>query len=107
MALPVSVAPPETDLDAKRKRALLFDALVENLRQLAAGRTLLVLVEDAHWIDPTSRELVELLVSRMSQWPILLVVTSRPEFDPRVGRRAACGEDRVEADQTARCRVPR
>ena len=82
MALPVSVAPPETDLDAKRKRALLFDALVENLRQLAADRTLLVLVEDAHWIDSTSRELVELLVSRMSQWPILLVVTSRPEFTP-------------------------
>ncbi len=82
MALPVGVAPPETDFDAKRKRALLFDALIENLRQLATDRTLLVLVEDAHWIDPTSRELVELLVSRMSRWPILLVVTSRPEFAP-------------------------
>jgi class 3 adenylate cyclase/tetratricopeptide (TPR) repeat protein len=82
MALPVGVAPLETDLDAKRKRALLFDALIENLRQLAADRTLLVLVEDAHWIDPTSRELVELLVGRMSSWPILLVVTSRPAFAP-------------------------
>ena len=80
MALPIDVAPAEAD--ARGKRALLFEAIVGNLQRLAGQRPILILVEDAHWIDPTSRELMELFVSRMSQWPILLVVTCRPEFEP-------------------------
>ena len=82
MALPVNTLPHEPDVDAQSKRGSLFEAIVGNLQRLASTQPVLILVEDAHWIDPTSRELMELLVSRMSQWPILLVVTSRPEFDP-------------------------
>lgn len=82
MALPVNSLPHETDVDTQSKRSLLFEAIVGNLQRLASRQPVLVLVEDAHWIDPTSRELMELFVGRMSQWPILLVVTSRPEFDP-------------------------
>jgi hypothetical protein len=36
--------------------------------------------EDAHWIDPTSRELLDLTLDRVSRLPVLLVVTFRPEF---------------------------
>ena len=36
--------------------------------------------EDAHWIDPTSRELLDLTVDRVSRLPVLLVITFRPEF---------------------------
>ena len=36
--------------------------------------------EDAHWIDPTSRELLDLTVDRVRRLPVLLVVTFRPEF---------------------------
>jgi predicted ATPase len=38
--------------------------------------------EDAHWIDPTSRELLDLIVERVSSPPVLLIVTFRPEFQP-------------------------
>ena len=38
--------------------------------------------EDAHWIDPTSRELLDLIVERVRSLPVLLVVTFRPEFQP-------------------------
>ena len=38
--------------------------------------------EDAHWSDPTSRELVELTVERVRSLPVLLIVTFRPEFQP-------------------------
>jgi class 3 adenylate cyclase/tetratricopeptide (TPR) repeat protein len=82
MALPVNMLGHQSDLDAQRKRGALFESIVVNLQRLASRQPVLILVEDAHWIDPTSRELMELFVSRMSQWPILLVVTSRPEFDP-------------------------
>ena len=38
--------------------------------------------EDAHWIDPTSHELLDLTVERVSSLPVLLIVTFRPEFQP-------------------------
>lgn len=87
LALPINTLAHQPDVDALNKRGALFEAVVGNLQRLASRRPVLILVEDAHWIDPTSRELMDLFVGRMSQWPILLVVTSRPEFDP-----AWCGE---------------
>src|SRR5437763_3021962 len=41
-----------------------------------------MLFEDAHWIDPTSRELLDLTVERVRSLPVLLIVTFRPEFQP-------------------------
>jgi predicted ATPase len=38
--------------------------------------------EDAHWIDPTSRELLDLTVEHVRTLPVLLIVTFRPEFQP-------------------------
>jgi predicted ATPase len=38
--------------------------------------------EDAHWIDPTSRELLDLSVERVRGLPVLLIVAFRPEFQP-------------------------
>jgi predicted ATPase len=38
--------------------------------------------EDAHWIDPTSRELLDLTVDRVRHLPVLLAITFRPEFQP-------------------------
>ena len=42
-----------------------------------------MVVEDAHWIDPTSRELLDLAVERIRRLRVLLIVTFRPEFQPR------------------------
>jgi len=44
--------------------------------------------EDAHWIDPTSRELLALTVDRVRRLPVLLAITFRPEFQPPWGGRA-------------------
>ena len=38
--------------------------------------------EDVHWIDPSTREQLDMLVDRVRNLPILLVITFRPEFDP-------------------------
>ena len=38
--------------------------------------------EDVHWIDPSSRELLDMTVERVSSLPVLLVITFRPEFQP-------------------------
>ena len=68
--------------DAQRQRDLLLEALAGILERLALVRPLLLVLEDAHWIDPTSLQLLELVIGRLGRWPILLVATYRPEFQP-------------------------
>src|SRR6516225_3270530 len=41
-----------------------------------------MLFEDLHWIDPTSLELLTAIVDRVQRLPVLLLVTTRPEFTP-------------------------
>ena len=42
-----------------------------------------MLVEDAHWIDPTTSEWLGLLIGSFQNLPVLLIVTYRPEFQPQ------------------------
>jgi predicted ATPase len=39
-------------------------------------------VEDLQWADPTSRELLDLIIERLESWPVLLIATFRSEFRP-------------------------
>jgi predicted ATPase len=41
-----------------------------------------MLFEDVHWLDPSSRELLDLIVERVPRLPVLLLITFRPEFQP-------------------------
>ena len=41
-----------------------------------------MLFEDVHWIDPSSRELLDRVIERLAELPVLLLVTFRPEFQP-------------------------
>jgi predicted ATPase len=68
------------NLSPQRKREKLFEALLHQLEALARTRPVLMVFEDTHWIDPTSRELLDLTFNRISRLPVLLVVTFRPEF---------------------------
>jgi predicted ATPase len=60
---------------------MLFEALLHQLEAAAQDRPVLLVFEDVHWIDPTSRELLDLTLDRVSQLPVLVVITFRPEFD--------------------------
>ena len=53
-----------------------------SLMGLAARLPVLMIFEDAHWIDPTSLELLERIIERVQGLPVLLIVASRPEFAP-------------------------
>jgi len=54
--------------------------LVEMLRTFSEQRPMLCIFEDAHWMDPSTLELLELAISRIDRASVLLVVSHRPEF---------------------------
>jgi class 3 adenylate cyclase/predicted ATPase len=78
LSLPSSAA--DLNLSPQRKRQKLFKALLHQLEALASGRPVLMVFEDAHWIDPSSRELLDLIFVRVSNPAVLLVMTFRSEF---------------------------
>jgi len=86
LSLPSSAA--DLNLSPQRKREKLFEALLGQLEAEARHRPVLMVFEDAHWIDPTSRELLDLTVDRVRHLPVLLAITFRPEFQPPWGGRS-------------------
>ena len=70
------------DLTPQRRKERTLEALLAQMARLTAQKPVLMLFEDAHWIDPTSLELLTLTVARASKLPLLLLVTARPEFTP-------------------------
>jgi class 3 adenylate cyclase/predicted ATPase len=80
LSLPSSAA--DLNLSPQRKREKIFEALLGQLEAKARHRPVLMVFEDAHWIDPTSRELLDLTVDRVRRLPVLLAITFRPEFQP-------------------------
>ena len=74
---------PPPDLTPPVLRARTLELLLGQLVGFARRQPVLVTLEDAHWLDPTTRELFDLLVERIQTLPVLLVVTARPEFVSR------------------------
>ena len=80
LSLPSSGA--DLNLSPQRRREKLFEALLSQFEAEAQRRPVLMVFEDAHWIDPTSRELLDLTIDRVRRLPVLVVITFRPEFQP-------------------------
>jgi class 3 adenylate cyclase len=66
----------------QEKREMLLAALLDQIDGLAVQGPVLGVLEDVHWIDPTSLELAERLVARAADRPVMMVVTSRQELPP-------------------------
>jgi predicted ATPase len=82
LSIPLDNRYPVLDLTPQRKKEKTFDALLGQLTGLARQRPVLIIFEDLHWSDPTSRELLDLTVAQIERMPVLLVATFRPEFQP-------------------------
>jgi class 3 adenylate cyclase/tetratricopeptide (TPR) repeat protein len=58
-------------------------ALVDTTEAIARRQPTVMLFEDGHWADPTTLEVIDLLIHRVGNLPLLVVVTHRPEFSSR------------------------
>ena len=72
---------PPLNLSPAQQRRQTLSALLDQIEGLAKKQPVLMLFEDAHWADATSLEVLDLAIERVRRLPVLLLVTSRPEFE--------------------------
>jgi predicted ATPase/class 3 adenylate cyclase len=82
LSLPVGARYPALELNPRQQKQKTLEALVNQLQGLARRQPLLVVFEDAHWMDPTTLEFLDMVVQRVPSLPILVIVSYRPEFVP-------------------------
>ena len=80
LSIPTGGRGPPPQLSAERRRQRTGEILLEQLEGLAARQPLLMIFEDAQWIDPSTSDLVGLAIERIHKLPALLVVTFRSDF---------------------------
>lgn len=80
LSLPLPEGQPLLPMSPARQKEKTLGAILQLLGTLARRTPVLVAVEDLHWVDPSTLELLDLLVDRVQEWPVCLVLTFRPEF---------------------------
>jgi class 3 adenylate cyclase/tetratricopeptide (TPR) repeat protein len=78
LALPAKY--PPSPLPPVQQRRRLLATLVEWALGVARVQPTVITTEDLHWVDPSTLELIQLLVEQGAQTPLLLLYTARPEF---------------------------
>ena len=82
LSIPVDGRYPPLEMTPERQKEATLDALVSQMEGLSQTRPVLLIFEDVHWADPTSIELLGLMVNRVQSMQVLVVITFRPEFSP-------------------------
>jgi class 3 adenylate cyclase/tetratricopeptide (TPR) repeat protein len=82
LAIPSGNRYPLLSLTPQRLKERIIEALAEQLLGLARRQPVLFIWEDAHWSDPTSLEVLDVLIPRVVEARVLVVMTYRPEFAP-------------------------
>ena len=80
LSIPAEGRYPALALSPPQQKQRTLNAFVEQLSGLAERQPVLFIFEDAHWVDPTTLELLELTVARLQDLRVLVVITHRPEF---------------------------
>lgn len=76
--------PGSDALDPAVQRARTLEALVRQLLILAQGQPALVVLEDAHWSDPTTLEMIERTLASINGARVMVLITSRPDQQPQL-----------------------
>ena len=82
LSLPNDGRYPAHQLTPEQRRQGTLEAFILQMQALARQNPVLMILEDAHWTDPTSLEAFGRLVDRIVALRMLLIVTFRPEFEP-------------------------
>ncbi|HET9344815.1 MAG TPA: AAA family ATPase, partial [Candidatus Limnocylindrales bacterium] len=85
LGIEMADTPLTSAMDAKLRKASLEDLLAVALRARSADEPVILVLEDCHWIDPLSRDLLEVLGRATAGLPVLILLAYRPSSDPGGG----------------------
>jgi class 3 adenylate cyclase/tetratricopeptide (TPR) repeat protein len=80
LSIPLDGRYPALEFTPAQRKAATIAAIVHQLAMLAQQKPVLLVLEDAHWIDPTTQELVTRVIDGIASMPMLVLITARPEF---------------------------
>ncbi|HQY13834.1 MAG TPA: adenylate/guanylate cyclase domain-containing protein [Ilumatobacteraceae bacterium] len=75
------VQPTDTSMSAEERRRLTIDAVCEWWLAIADTLPTVMVAEDLHWYDPSTLEVLNLVIQRAAGHPLLLIGTARPSFE--------------------------
>jgi class 3 adenylate cyclase len=79
LAVPAAL-PPDLPLDALKQET--FEAILKLVEAESRRTSVVMIVEDLHWIDEASQELLEMVVGRLMRARVMILVSHRPEHRP-------------------------
>ncbi|HEX3476898.1 MAG TPA: TOMM system kinase/cyclase fusion protein [Kofleriaceae bacterium] len=82
LSVPHSDRYPSMELAPNRRRELTLDMVVSLLIELSERTPVVLFVEDLHWADPTTLDLLSALVAAIPSSRVLALFTARPDFTP-------------------------
>src|SRR5215831_3436437 len=82
LSLPLPASYPPLTLTPQRQRQKTLETLLAWLNAETRQLPVLLVVEDLHWVDPSTLEFLNLLIDRGAQMRLCLVLTARSEFHP-------------------------
>ena len=90
LSLPPDEARSPLELTPQKRKQKTLEALLQLVLAASARRPVLLVVEDLHWLDPSSDEVLDALVRQAAAAPVLVIATARPGTSP-----AWAGEEHV------------
>ncbi len=69
------------ELTPQQLRQRTIEVLGNQVQNLSRQRPVLFVLEDAHWIDPSMSDLIDELIPRIANCPVMMLITYRPEYD--------------------------
>jgi class 3 adenylate cyclase/tetratricopeptide (TPR) repeat protein len=88
LSLRTNDARTSSEPGSRHERVKILRAFVRQVETFAAREPVLMVFEDAHWSDPTSVELLNIIINEIRAHPVLLIMTYRPEFQTHWGGEA-------------------
>ena len=82
LSIPGDAQHPLLTMSSDKRKDMTLEALVQQLQRLADRCPTLFIVEDAHWLDPTTMDLLTRIIDRVQRMRVLLLITFRPDFKP-------------------------
>jgi class 3 adenylate cyclase len=82
LSIPTGARYPPLNLTPQKRKEKTLHAQLAQVEGLAMRQAVLMVWEDIHWSDPTTRESLDLLIDRVPTLPVLAILTARPEFVP-------------------------